>query len=119
MQRLLNFFIHGRHLGAVPCPDRTLSHVLTCPECGDVWARLAVTPAFRALESCAWVPLSIACEKHPPTSLRPWPGSILLSEWTPSTKLNDLPPQVIEWEFQRHLKAFELKGIFDESQEST
>lgn len=102
---MLDFFINGRHMGRSPCSDKTLSHHLICPQCGELWATLAVSPQFMALGSTAWVPMSKLCAKHPPTYLSPFPGSIL-PEFTPDM-LKQLPMPALKWEYERHLATYE------------
>lgn len=101
----LNIFIHGRHYGSAPCPSNTIGQVFVCPDCGEPWATLAVSPQFMALGSTAWVPLSRLCDRHKPTTLSRFPGSLLPDLSQELLKLLPLP--ALLWEFERHWKTYE------------
>ena len=83
-----------------------------CPECGDIWHRVAVT--LDDGTPATWNIETVPCLRHSPTSALDWsriPGTITdafvtsaqLSRMWWGKALENLPPAVLEREFDRLL----------------
>ena len=78
-----------------------------CPECGDIWARCPVFDSNG--RRTKWEIGGGYCMLHPGPSPFTVAGSLLLS-WEPeySALLLTLP-EVVKWEFDRHMEFFERR----------
>jgi hypothetical protein len=93
--RFLGSFIRG--LKQVHAQfDPPFSYAYFCPTCGEVWARCPIEGRPFQIQGGY-------CRKHPGPSPYTVPGSLMLA-WEPA--YNDLLlscPDVVAWEFNRHL----------------
>lgn len=102
------FFLEGQFKGIAEVPATDLAELASyrrlrstayfCPTCGEVWARLALTYGG---EEVGWEVLTSPCRKHPESLL--YPAGSLISFYLNPQALELLPPDMVSWEFDRHL----------------
>lgn len=104
------FQVRGRLLGSRVTPTISLglgqftvplSRVFLCPHCGEVWARVEVAGS-------RWGAIIASCDGHGPLPESPFPGGILIPGFPELA--GDLPPAVLEYEFQQALRAYNLEN---------
>lgn len=104
-------WIKGEFLGGFPRQavivhaERQLPRSLAyfCPHCGKIWARAEV-------DGCThWEIGGGYCKDHPGPSPYTVPGSLLLA-WEPEYSALLLScPDVVRWEFQRHMEHYQRR----------
>ena len=97
-----HFTIEGKYLGTMPPSEAEIiprSKAYFCPDCGDVWCRVAVEGAGQVW--LPWLVVTIQCRLHPMSLL--YPAGSLASSYLEPIEVNELPPEVLKWEFHRHL----------------
>lgn len=109
--------VEGRFLGSFIRPATIVhaerqppySYVYVCPECGDLWARCPVSDTDGNMSK--FQVQGGYCRKHPGPSPFTVAGSLLLS-WEPeySSLLLSCPDMVL-WEFNRHMEFFERRNL--------
>lgn len=88
-------------------PARSMAYF--CPHCGEVWARAVV-------EGCLqWDVSAVYCRDHPGPSPFVVAGSLLLSWDAEYTNCLLNCPDVVKWEFERHMEFYERRIANDRS----
>ena len=107
------YWIGGRFIGAGLAERERIhegfyvprSFAYFCPSCGDIWARVIVLDSEVSQKFFAWV---AACPKHELDGAGV-PGSLLLPL---NNTFNDaFPDEMIQWEFEQHLRWAEKKYL--------
>jgi len=108
-----HFHVEGRFLGSV-----VRSHVIVhgerqpaysyayfCPDCGELWAKCPVTDENGFVNK--WQIQGGHCRLHPGPSQFTVAGSLLLA-WEPEYSALLLScPDVVRWEYQRHMEYYD------------
>lgn len=103
-------YVNDRFLGSFPRPSvfvhaerqPAYSYAYFCPNCGDIWARCPVTASNGFVNK--WTIEGGYCREHPGPSPFTVAGSLLLS-WEPDySNLLLSCPDVVRWEFDRHME---------------
>ena len=109
--------IEGRFLGSFVRPAAIVhaerqppySYAYFCTDCGEVWAKCPVTDSNGAVSK--WQIQGGQCRKHPGPSPFVVAGSLLLS-WEPEySSLLLSCPDVVQWEYDRHMAFFERRNL--------
>jgi hypothetical protein len=90
------------------------SCALFCTTCGDIWGRIVV--------STAWRVRSVPCIKHKRTGVADWSsesGSFLVPSFDrehtsimfAAETIEELPPEVLQYEFQLRLRQFNKEEV--------
>ena len=112
-----HFYAEGAFLGSVVRPSVIVhgelqspySYAYFCPDCGEVWARCRAREIGK-FHSAKWQVQGGYCRKHPERS-NPFSvaGSLMLA-WEPEyCELLLSCPDVVKWEFDRHMEFIERK----------
>lgn len=110
-----HFFIDSRFMGSVVRPAMIVhaerqppySVAYFCPHCGEVWARAVTTNGNGQVQK--WEIGGGHCRLHPGPSPYTVPGSLLLA-WEPEYNALLLScPDVVKWEFDRHMEFIERR----------
>ena|ERR1700758_1576168 len=110
-----SIYVNDRFLGSFPRPPVVIhgerqpaySYAYFCPDCGHIWARCPVTDSngFRN----KWTIEGGYCYEHSGPSPFTVAGSLLLS-WEPEySNLLLSCPDVVRWEFDRHMDFIERR----------
>ena len=113
MSLVRQYWIGGRYIGAGPAERERIheglyvprSYAYFCPSCGDVWARVIVLDGEVSQKFFAWV---APCPKHELDGVGV-SGSLLLP--LNHTFNVSLPDEMIQWEFEQHLRWAEKKYL--------
>jgi hypothetical protein len=113
-----HFYVEGTFLGSVVRPAMIVhaerqppySYVYLCPDCGEVWARCPVKRTdYDPPRESKWQVQGGYCRQHPGPSPFTVAGSLLLS-WEPEySNLLLSCPDVVKWEFERHMEFIERR----------
>lgn len=99
------YLVGSRVLGTAKAPRGAQSLAYFCPECGELWGRIAL--------EARWQVLYVSCERHRDAE-HPWrlPGSLLSALqdpalWESAARLDVMPLEALRRECLIHLKEYE------------
>jgi len=110
-----SIYIEDRFLGMFTRPpvivhaerQHPYSYAYFCPDCGNLWAKCPVSDANGNVMK--WQIQGGHCRLHPGPSQFTVAGSLLLA-WEPEYSALLLScPDVVRWEFQRHMEYYQRR----------
>ena len=110
-----SIYIEDRFLGSFCRPANIIhaerqppnSYAYFCPTCGEVWARCPTTDNNG--ESRPWQIQGGHCRLHPGPSQFTVAGSLLLAWETEYSALLLSCPDIVRWEFERHMEYYQRR----------
>ena len=110
-----HFHVEGRFLGSVTRPATIVhaerqppySYAYFCPDCGNLWAKCPVSDTNGRVMK--WQIQGGHCKDHPGPSAFTVAGSLLLAWEEEYSALLLSCPDVVKWEFDRHMEFIERR----------